>query len=57
MNRRRKYVLEVDHAKMYKTPGIRGRLRQIKGYLKDPCQRKTLDIILDAMSIGEEKRP
>lgn len=22
MNRRRKYVLEVDRAKMYKTPGI-----------------------------------
>lgn len=50
-------MLEVDRVKMYKTPGIGDRLRQIKGYLKDPCQRKTLDIILDAMSIGEEKRP
>ena len=57
MNRRRKYVLEVDRAKMYKTPGIRDRLREIKGYLKEPCQRETLDIILDAMSTGEGKRP
>lgn len=57
MNRRRKYVLEVDRVKMYKTPGIGDRLMQIKGYLKDPCQRKTLDIILDAISTGEGKRP